>query len=277
MSLKNTKSLRINLAGLLVYYVFPFRKKVLKDNLDRVFKTASSSEKTRLMKSFYTHIMLTIKEFLFYKIQDKTKLLTNSEVIGLEHLYAAKQEQKGIILLTGHFGNWEFGPIILSNHAKELQGKINIVRKKLRTKMMENLLFNRHRKKGINIITSQGALSKLVRSLKKNEVVIFPMDQYANTNRRHGIFANFMGHSAGTHSSVAFLAYHTGAAVVPVKTYREKNKHVVKLYPSLEWQEAPTKEQAIAKNTNSYNKVLEQFVLSQPEQWLWTHRRWKVK
>ena len=162
---------------------------------------------------------------------------------------------------------------------KPLGGDCYVVRKRIDNAFLENILFRNCRKAGFHIIQSKGAIRGTLRALAKNDLVYLAMDQHAPVEKKIGIVATFFGKKAGTHRSLATLAMRTGAPVVPMMTYRLKNgQHVVEYQAELPWIETlGTSEDAICTNTLSYNQTLEKFILAHPDQWLWSHRRWKLK
>ncbi|WP_232220300.1 lysophospholipid acyltransferase family protein [Legionella tunisiensis] len=138
-------------------------------------------------------------------------------------------------------------------------------------------MFQRYRSAGLHVIDKKGALRRARGALAANDAVLFAMDQHAATHNKQGIAVEFFGRKAGTYRSLAALAQRTGAPVVPLVCYRlASGQHVIAFYPQVEWTQSATKEEAIYHNTRNYNQVLEKLILTHPEQWLWSHRRWKL-
>ena len=79
-------------------------------------------------------------------------------------------------------------------------------------------------------------------------------------------------------TALAVLAQRTGAAVVPAIPRRVgRGRHVMSLLPAVEWQEQPTREASIQHMTQVYTRIIEAAIREQPEQWLWTHKRWRTQ
>lgn len=275
---KEPSQLPVNLAGRFLYYCFPFRRKIVRQNIDLVFqKTLSRGEKKKLALAFYSHLAMIIKEvFFLLSFQSITRLERKVEIRGTEHLLQAAEQQKGVLLLTCHLGNWEFTPVIGLRSIPGFKGQFHVIRKKIKNKFLENLLFQRLRKNGLGVIPKKGA-RKIYRALASNHAVLFAMDQHAAIHNQQGIAVEFFGKKAGTYRSLAALAQRSGALVVPLVTYRLANgQHVLEFHPQLEWQQPTATEDAIYHNTRIYNQVLEKLILTHPEQWLWSHRRWKL-
>ena len=95
---------------------------------------------------------------------------------------------------------------------------------------------------------------------------------------RDGVAAEFFGKKAGTYRSLASISRNTGVPVVPAAGYRLLNgRHVLEFYEPIVWQDYPTTQESIYRNTLAYNQALERIILEHPEQWLWLHKRWKLK
>jgi KDO2-lipid IV(A) lauroyltransferase len=93
-----------------------------------------------------------------------------------------------------------------------------------------------------------------------------------------GIPVDFFGHPAGTFKSLALLALDTGAPVVPVSSWREPDgSHVIRFEEPLPLIQCESPGEAIRRNTRAYNAELERLLLRHPEQWIWMHKRWKIK
>ncbi|HHT0593320.1 TPA: lysophospholipid acyltransferase family protein [Legionella anisa] len=266
---------RISISGFLFYHLLPIRRKIVLENIDRVFKDQLSlKEKKHLAWAFYSHVASTIKELIF---MDWYARVDNCvEIKGIEHLLEAKKQGRGCFLLMGHLGNWELTQLAISQ-LKPLIGPIWVIRKAIRIQWLERFIFNRNLRYGLQRIDKTGAPLKIIKALKSKETILFAMDQHAELKKKEGIAVNFFNVKAGTFRSLAFFAGKYQVPVVPLSCYRQADgKHVLKFYPALSWEPHLDEEQAIYNNTLRYNQKLEQLILEHPEQWWWVHRRWKI-
>lgn len=271
-------NLKITLAGRLMYYFFPLRKRIVRQNIDRVFNSrASNQQKINLAKAFYTHFLTTIKEIISIRWCNQETLQKKIEIRGLHQLLSAHQQQRGVILLSGHVGNWEYVPLLALPTLTTLQGHFYIVRRAIRRKWLEKTLFQRFEQANLPILESRGMLKSMRKLLRENKIILFTFDQHANIDENHGIAVEFFGIKAGTYKTLAFLAGKSGAQVVPTSYYRlNTGNHVLEFHPALPWKESQDWQQAVYDNTRRYNQAIEQFILANPAQWLWPHRRWKL-
>ena len=266
------------LAGKLFYHLVPVRKATVLGNMRLVFgETLSETEIRRLAQCFYGHLWKLVVENFTSAWISEDEMMRRVRVVGYEHLFNASKHGRGILVLTGHFGNWEFTPVAATGHFKIFRGRFHILRRLLTNKFFEKILFRRFYRAGLNVIPKKKSLDRVLEALAKNDVVAFILDQYANP-QKDGVPADFLGHKAGTFKSLALIARQTGAPVIPAVCYREENGgHVMHFSAPLEWIEDADHDREILENTSLYNKVLGRMVLEHPDQWLWAHRRWKQK
>jgi KDO2-lipid IV(A) lauroyltransferase len=248
-----------------------------------VFGDRLNKEETRqLAQSFYAHFIRSFKENIVMRFLSEKKIIDKVKVEGATHLSEALSHGKGVLILTGHLGNWEFAPIGGILQFKTLRGCFYFIRRTLKVKWIEKLLFSRYHKAGLKVIPAKDAVNQACDALEKNKLVVFVMDQHAQVTRagncrKDGVPVEFFGKKAGTYRSLAMIARYSGAKVVPAASYRRKDgEHVLAFYPEIPWQSFAKSSDAISHNTLSYNQALEQFILKHPEQWIWMHKRWKL-
>jgi len=271
--------LKVSLAGLLAYYLIPYRRKVVMANMDQVFgEKLSFKQKTHLAKAFYSHFLKAIKETLLLRFMSNKKLCGLVEVRGYERLLEIHAKKQGVLILTGHFGSWEFAPIGGIANFTQFKGQFHFIRRTLKIKIIERILFNSFYRAGLQVIPKQNSLDKVSHALEQNDAVIFVLDQHAIIKNRDGIPVEFFGKKAGTYRSLATFSRNTGVPVVPAASYRLDNgRHVLEFHEPIPWQDYGNRTESLYRNTLAYNQALERMILAHPEQWVWFHKRWKLK
>jgi len=272
------KALPVSLGGRFIYHFLPYRRRLVLANITQVFgNQLDDGQKKHLAKSYYSHLLKSVKETLQLRFMNEKMLRDRVDVKGHERMLSVVAEQKGVLVVTGHFGNWEFAPLGGVLNFKEFQGQFHFIRRTLRFKMLERLMFNRYYQAGLNVIPKKNSLEQVCVALEKNHAVIFVLDQHASLVNRDGIAVEFFGKKAGTYRSLATLARHTGIPVVPAAGYRLPNgKHVLEFHEPIRWQDYDTTQESLYYNTLAYNQALERIILKHPEQWNWMHKRWKL-
>jgi len=271
-------SIKPTLGGRLFYYLLPFRRRTVNENIHRVFsKLLSPEQQHKLALCFYSHIARSLKENLMMRFQSEESIKQRAEVIGHEKVIAAASLGKGVLILSGHFGNWEFAPIAGIMNFKEFQGRFYFIRKMIKAKWLERLLFRRYYQAGLNVIPKKNSLNQVCDALEQQNAVVFVMDQHASLDAKDGIVVDFFGSPAGTYRSLATIAQYMKTPVLPASSYRRADgTHVLEFHDPLEWESHTDRAEELYANTLAYNRALEKIVLAHPDQWLWMHKRWKV-
>jgi phosphopantetheine--protein transferase-like protein len=265
----------VPLSGKLVYRLLPYRREVVLENLRRVFgDTAGEQEVMRLAQLHYAHIWRMMLEFLWFPLLPRAKRIGMVTVENLEVLLDAHARGKGVLILTGHLGNFEVATAAGIARFPEAHGHFHFVRRPIKPRWLENLVYRRSRRLGFGFLSKRGSVDEFIRILEAGEIILYPFDQCALG--RDGIDVEFFGHAAGTFRSLAILARATGAPVLPASTWRGPDgRHVLRFEEPLRPVECDDYNEEIRRNTRLYNAALERMILRHPEQWWWMHRRWR--
>jgi KDO2-lipid IV(A) lauroyltransferase len=259
----------------LLYALLPLRRQVVLDNLRRVYgDTADEAEITRLAQAHYGHLGRLLWEFLWYPWLPRAHKLAMVRVEGLDDLLAAHAQGKGVLILTGHFGNFEVATSAGLASFPQAHGRFHFVRRPIRPEWLDRLVTRRFRKAGFGVLPKRGGLDAILDRLAAGDLVVFPFDQHAQ--RKDGVEVEFFGHPAGTFRSLSVIALSTGAPVVPASSWREPDgHHVLRFEKPLYAVEQADANEAIRLTTREFNRALELLIVRRPEQWWWVHRRWK--
>ena len=192
-----------------------------------------------------------------------------------EAFAAALAAGKGVLILTGHFGNWEVATIAGLAKYPSFRGRFHFVRRAFKPRWLDTLITRRFDAAGFGVIGKRGSLDRILDLLAAGDVIVFPFDQHAAPP--DGIEVDFFGSPAWTFKSLAIIALATGAPVLPASSWREDDsRHVLRFGAPIAPIEADDTNEAIRGTTRAYNAALERLVLARPEQWYWVHRRWKT-
>jgi phosphopantetheine--protein transferase-like protein len=264
------------LAGRLLFRLLPLRRRVILENLRRVFGAGvPEGEIVRLAQAHYAHLWRLAGEFIRFRWLSAEKKSALIRVDNVEALARALARGKGALILTGHFGNFEVATIAGLRHFPLMHGRFHFVRRAIRPRWLDALVNRRFRQGGFGVLGKRGSLDAILERLEAGDLVVFPFDQHASPP--DGIAVEFFGEPAGTFKSLAIMALATGAPVVPASSWREPDgSHVLRFEEALPLVESDKVSEEIRRNTRAYNAMLEILVLRHPEQWFWVHRRWKL-
>lgn len=261
--------------GKFIYHVLPLRRRVVMDNLRRVFgETLTERRIAEIAQAFYAHLVKFLGEFISLPFMSDEKRSRIVRVEGIEHLRAAMEGGRGVLLLTGHFGNWEVSTVAGIAQFREAHGLFHFIRRPLKPKWFNDFVMRRFQKAGFGTLEKSGSLDDILALLEKNHIIVSIFDQF--TVRKYGVQSEFFGHPAHTFKSLAVLAQCTAAPVIPSSSWREPDgTHVLLFEPPVEVVTEGRTKDIVAKNTKRFNETLERIILRHPEQWIWMHKRWK--
>ncbi len=262
--------------GKFVYYALPFRRSLVLRNLGRVFGDILPPPQIRLIaQAYYAHFVRFMIEFFRLPFMSLERRKAFIRVDNKESPITAYGRGNGVLLLTGHFGNWEVATVAGIGQFPQYRGLFHFVRRPLKPRWLNDFVDRRFRKAGFGTLAKRGSLDAIEKVLDTGGFVVFVFDQHAG--KRDGIAVDFFGQPAGTFKSLALLALTTRAPVIPAFSWREPDgTHVLRFEDPLPLIECEDTGEAIRKNTRAYNAALERMVLAHPEQWIWMHKRWKL-
>lgn len=184
---------------------------------------------------------------------------------GLDNFYKAKESGKGIIFLTGHCGNWELLAIAFGR----LVEPIGVVARPLNNPRFNRFIEGIRTRYGNHVIYKKGAVKEIIRALRENRAVGILMDQ--SVGKSEGVLIDFLGRPAWTLRMPALIAKKTGAKILPTFIKRETDGHFIEIGPEVEL----TGDEV--EDTRRLSSCIEKYIIENPEEWLWIHRRWKKR
>lgn len=256
-----------------IWFVFDRRhRNVAVDNLNRVFgREMSGAEIRGLARKIFQNLVRILFEIGWAQHLSDRQFWKFFRFKGLHHLGSAVKKGKGVLMLTAHMGNWE----LMAMAAGRLGYPMSAVYRPFDFKPLDRYFIKLRGAYGAGLYPKANAMRKILRSLKRKEVVGILLDQ--NTNVDAGVFVDFFGRPACTNKGLALMALGTRAPVIPVFVFRENNGFKVDIGAEIPLMETGDQEADIAMNTRLYNRVLETAIRRHPEQWFWVHRRWKTR
>lgn len=182
-------------------------------------------------------------------------------------------EEKGVLILTGHVGNWEMMPIV-SAIAKHTA---NVLYRPLDYVPLERFFAQNRTRFGAKLVSKDRALLRVFKALKRQESVVMLLDQ--NVGWHKGVFVDFFGRRACTSYGLAFIALKASAPVVPVFVVRnaDGSGFTAEIGPEIPLVKTGDHQKDLEENTQRYNDALEAVIRRHPDQWFWVHRRWKTR
>jgi KDO2-lipid IV(A) lauroyltransferase len=260
------------LLGRLFYLVDRRHRSITLENLKGALgEEKSGRERKRIAVRAFENLGRSVVEFAWIQGRPAAELMGRTTFEGIEHIEAAVREKKGVVLLSAHFGNWEWMGTALSL----LGTPIHVVARPLDNPELNNMINAWRERHGNRVLNKRTSAAELMRLLRAREVVGVLLDQ--NTTAGEAVFVDYFGRPAATHKGLAVLALRTGAAVLPIFAVRENNRHRVIIEKPLEIVRTGDLERDLREATALFTRAIESAVRRHPDHWLWVHRRWKTQ
>jgi len=261
-----------NRLGHFLYLVDKKHREIVLNNLTRAFgREKNRYEIEMLAKQVFKNAFQIVFEIGWSLNLDEKRLMEYFTIDGRSHFKNAYEKGQGVLVLTGHFGNWE----LLSVIGAMLAYPLSVLYRPLDFKPLDRFFVNLRTRFGGKVIPLKRSMFEILKSLGRGEMVVLLMDQ--NVDWYEGVFVDFLGHRACTNKGLALLALKTRAPVVPVFMVREKGGFTAKFLPEIPLKISGDKTRDVEDNTQQYNQIIESFLRQYPDQWFWLHQRWKTR
>lgn len=256
--------------GLFWFHVVPYRRRLVIDNLKKAYQGEKNGLEIRaLARKNFIHYGLYLAEFLRLPGMSHTELLDKIAIQETRHIHTALSKGKGVIVICGHYGNFDMMAI-----AQSLAGfDCHIITKKIKNKNIDLFWQKIREEKGVKFLPKKESAFSILKLLKQNKIVVMIIDQHMKKNK--GVKVRFFNRPAWTMKAVAMIALKTGSPVVPVFSWREGYKHLLTSGPEIPLVKGASSDETLLLSTQKYNDVIEGFIRKHPEQWIWIHKRWK--
>jgi Kdo2-lipid IVA lauroyltransferase/acyltransferase len=253
---------------LLLLTVFPYRKKVIDSNLRNSFPAKSNKEIKKLRYAFYHHFTDLLAESIKNLSIPKGELLRRVQVINpevMEHLYA---KNKSVLLVSGHYNNWEW---VISSLNLLFSHQAVGIGMPLSQKFWDGKVNGKRSRFGI-VITHAKEAKSIFEKWKNTAINTLILSDQSPADSRKSYWMTFLHQPTAVLFGCEQLAHQLGHAVVFYHL-----KKVKRGYYQMELQlitEDP-KQCRWGEITEAHTKMLEAVILKEPAYWLWSHKRWK--
>jgi len=240
-------------------------KKVIRKNLDYVFDN-HERKKNKISKNMWLSYGKILSEYVFMKKFRDKKNDYIINISGQKFLEEIKEKNEAVIFISGHFDNFELLAMHIENSGIDLttiyRPLNNIFLNPLMEKIRKNYICKKQIKKGL------AGTKQILKNFKNGSSIALMIDQRVS----EGIEANFFSKKALTTTIPAQFVKKFKCKVIPVHIKRnDDNKFEIQISEPLIFSDSET----IETITLFLNKIIEKMILKNPNQWIWTHNRWK--
>jgi KDO2-lipid IV(A) lauroyltransferase len=256
--------------AILFFYFIPIRKEVVLKNLKIAFPENDLSSTKKLAFKIYKSFALSLVEIMYLPYMQKNKVIQSIECSNSELILEKYKEDKGVILLSAHYGNWE---LVAISVGLQIQLPISVIVKSLRNPYVSEWM-NGARTKFRNEVVPLGiSIRKTYQALKEKKLVAMVADQ---RGPQEGIKVDFFGRQVSVYTGPAALALKTGAPIIYGIPVRQKKYIYKTVFVEISQNDLPDSEEGkIREISQRHTSYLEKIIRENPEQWLWMHNRWK--
>ncbi len=256
-------------AYLLLYHVFAYRRKVVNENLRNSFPEKSPAEIKKIERKFFRHLtdvmIETIKEFSISKKAIKKRFKFTNPELFQEHY----DNKKSVMMTMGHYNNWEYGvstPLWVPQECWAVYGKIE-------NPIMDKYLVRTRERFGFTLYPMEQTYDIMLKHQQGDKLYMFMADQSPH-HAKIKYWIPFLNQETPVHIGAEKLSKMLDLAVVFIDIQRVKRGYYEITAQTLFENPKETNEHEI---TDKYFKVLEEVIRKNPENWLWSHKRWKYK
>ena len=248
----------------------PKRTRIGLQNLRAAFDGAlSPSDARRILRGCYRQLGASFVELLRLPVIDRAYIDRYVSIEGQAHFEGAVASGRPVILLTGHYGNWELSSITAALKGYPIMA---LARAQKKFPRLYRLLVSLRESKGCRIIHKGGAMKRLIAALEGRELVGIVGDQAS----RQGMFVDFFGRPALFATGPFELAHAKSALILPAFIHRVRGPyHRLVVEPPLTLSRAEPKPSAVRAGVEQFAAGLARHIREAPDQWLWMHKRWK--
>jgi KDO2-lipid IV(A) lauroyltransferase len=263
------------LVGSIMYAVDRKHRERALGTLRRSFPDMPANLRERIARASMQHMCMLAVEVLFTTRLVRVDTFARYVELGnfTEVLKLLLRKEQGLIMLTGHYGNWEILGYVLATIGFPTVS----VARPLDNPYVSEFVFGVRERTGQKIIAKKGATQEIVEVLDNHGVVGFIADQNAGSK---GLFVDFFGRKASTYKSIALLAMQYEVPVIIGYARRIHDDSFLFevgcqdiIYPA-DWK---AQDEPMKYITQRYTKAIEDMVRADPSQYLWVHRRWKSR
>tara|TARA_B100000780_G_scaffold275949_1_gene243600 strand:+ start:1821 stop:2681 length:861 start_codon:yes stop_codon:yes gene_type:complete len=255
-------------SGKVVSFIGPlFRSKdLIQSNILKALPNLHQSDLRKISKSMWNNYGKILAEYVFIKDFRKSKFQDNIEIEGQEILNQIKKSDEPVIFISGHFNNFELMAMQIEKSGINLAAVYRPLNNKFLNLMMERIrkryICKNQIKKGIS------GTRQLLSFFKKKTSIALMIDQRVS----QGIKSNFFNHEALTTTIPAQFVKKYKCKVVPIYIERVNDINFkLTVHEPLVFSD----DQSVESITLDLNHFLEKLILKNPDQWIWSHNRWK--
>lgn len=252
------------------YHLIPIRKDVTLKNIRIAFPDYPESKVKKIAYGCYKSFALTLSEILFMPLMSRNEIENSVYCTNLDFIKNKYEEKNGVILLSAHFGNWEY---MAASIGAQLNVPLSVIVKSQRNPFVTDWLNDMRAKWGNKIVPLGISIRQIYKELMDKNIVAMVADQ---RGPQDGIRVEFFGRQTAVYPGPVALALKTNAPILYGISVRQPDYSYKTVFEEISTDNLPEgDEEKIKELSRRHMAYLEKFIRDYPEQWLWMHNRWK--
>jgi KDO2-lipid IV(A) lauroyltransferase len=254
------------------YYADRRHRLVAIDNLRRAFPGVYTDKQLRrITQDVYRHFTLVMLEIMLIPRKSGSRRWRESLAKDVAtHLDQAVASRRPLIITTGHYGNWELTAFMLRFYGI----RAHLVARRMDNPYLDELMRRYRESMGHVVLSKRGDLGRMRDVLAKGGTLCTLVDQDAGSR---GMFVDFFGRPASTHTVIAYLAKKTHALIVVIGAQNMGGalNYQVRATDIIDPDDYAARPDAVFAITQRVTAGVERLVRHDPRQYFWLHQRWK--
>ena len=253
----------------LIFFILRIRRGVSLNNLKIAFPEKSRQWRERIAYFSYLHFSVVILEFMKIEKWNKKLMQEKLRTTNLDDVLPLMKNGKGVLIVSAHFGNWEFG----TGYVGARGIPATVVQQNQKNVLIDERMKAIRKKWGVEIIDTKGAVKNSEKAIRNGRIVALLGDQDAGSK---GIFVPFFTRAASTHHGAAVIHQRTGAPLYFVACSRVENTKIDFILERIDSPaDSKDEKEQVEQLTAALTQHVEKAVRRYPEQYFWMHKRWK--
>lgn len=255
---------------LLMYYIVKYRRKVVYNNLSGSFPDKDETEINQISKRFYKHLSEIFVESVKGFSMSEKSFEKRYKITGYEIAEKYLDQGRTVIALAGHYGNWEWG---IETVARVFRHKVIALYQPLTNPIIDKYLTEKRRKGGMYLVPVYETRSSFEEGVDTPALVIMAADQ-SPPSLQKSIWVDFLNRETACMYGPEYYSQKYNTPIVYFDVQRVKRGYYTLEIKEFLENPAETKPGTVTK---LYMNTLEKIIFKEPENWLWSHKRWKHK
>ncbi|MCK8524302.1 lipid A biosynthesis acyltransferase [Aquimarina sp. D1M17] len=254
---------------LLIYYVIRYRRKTVTDNLKLVFPEKSSKEIARIRKGFYQHMCDMFLEMIKSISISNEEMKQRFKVTNLEKLQELEAKGENIMVFMAHYASYEWSNVVDIQTGFQAVG----VYKRIENKYFDRLVRRIRARFGSRVVTTKNAMKEIMADQNRDGLYMYGLVSDQSPKIYNAMYwTDFLGIKVPTFMGAEVLAKRLGINVYYLKVEKIKRGYYEATFVPITEDTKNCEDYSIVKR---YLRMLEEQIKSNPEYYLWSHKRWK--